>query len=1801
MTRVILFLTTFTALCSFAQAVCPQDPAPRRSMSRCMLKKDPVSIGSRTTFLAPVDFTINTGVGPFEFKRYYSSSSLTARPTIASGLIWPNFGPGMFGPGTSTWNPASPPQWSHELFSFVFVASSSLHVFDGNMAWTEYSSAKVSGTSPGCYVFARTNLAPSETERLENMDCGTSGVTQGPFRRIRDDGQQWIYNASNGAGTRWFVSEVRHSDGRPFYRVNYSAPANCMSIDGAFPYISSVDFASGESLDFRYQNQQPGQECLVSSIEWRSASTAPTSIATYSYISNVLSAAGGALQELYSFDAINRDVRLLQSQSDLPAPNSVLKSRHVVDPVAIEKTVSVTPVPGGPATTADAVSAGLPSANVCLPIGSATFTKEIVATEPAGLPNATTQTVTTRYTLAQDAYAGSHSLRLVKEERICSGSGPCANGLRTYLPVGVTASQVCDATNIVGSTAVQDERGNWSSSTATTGAVNTFGMAYLTVSRIGETSPGVGALETVNFPPPITVPATSSSGSLQFPAPVAYAQGRDGISIVDGSTVTSTRSSYSPTGYLIAERETGVTATLNGNVVRTRLVTYRQGRSCADVAVDPVGRTLHIEGPCWESATYPGFCESTNFPVTEFSYYSSTDSYYRAGRLKSVTRYPSAAAGNCGNGLTTVIMDYTPEGLPTEIVRESGETIYFGYRGRSVVWSRLQAGGPITNYKYESNGELAAIEYPDGSREDWCWRAMGPRGAAVCEYQYQVPGGAWATTPLTKKPRFHRRGTPGTLGFLQEFYTYDSAFNLIAVAYDDADLVTRMYRTSGFDSAGRETWSGQGVTPVLSVATKRRFDAVGNLVNIGLAGSNAPDLCSSGTSPLCAALDYDRADRLTRVTQNVTGTAGGPTTTTCFDYDGKGNVRRQLPGCTSPSACVQNSSSGAMSSCAGSSPTDYDYDDFGNVIKTKAPWTTLATAATTQFVYDARGQVIQKQTAQMAQEGTYLEFTFDQIGRPLAAYKDGTGGRVILYSLSYDSRPAWLPSCAAAKPTTFLGGRLASRIDSSGRVAYSYSASGKIERELRFGIFGFDCQPDTAYSYNSADRLLSIVYPFGRVVSYGYRPGDFLPSTVATSLLTRGLWASQTIIKDIVWWPDGGVRRFKFATGPSLTDWNSVEYLRSAIGNETSCAAMSVVPTTTDLRYQVRALWVSSGDQPLGAGNGDLLKQTYSWTGDLISEQKTCFTVLSQASPHVQGYQYDNLGRLTGSSGSNLPVRTSGSGAGVAARTYSYSTRSTRNGQTIDGCPYVMSMGSGQANDLLNVWYPDQNNAACQTGYSGYTRLYDADGRTATNATAYWWWREDFGWGNAMNLQSGLDTVFKSVSITGGVNYGVSYDAFGRRVAKALPTSQLESFYWMPESNQLLTAIADEAVSSGKGFSADDYIWLGNLPVAMIRMSLDSSKTPLTDVAPVCNRFGAPGKCGLYYLVSDVLPKPIMMVEATSRLATNAALYDEFGNVNRVPVVMQTMVGTSAGVQASMPSSTGAVIDARVLYNLYDVPSTVELKLNGVNPLSGRSKAHVWSAWSPSVGSSASVTMSGTIPPKSGYKGYQTEVIEYRRRSLGAPSMWTPLRFPGQIYDEELEFSENWNRAYDPPSGRYLSPEPLLQDPGYIRGMARQGFSTPTYAYALNNPVRYTDPDGLQVPMTWPFTWTWPTFGPPSPWTFALPALWPSEAGRGSDCSGGRCGRFAQPSSPSYLPPIRLPLSPSIPNTCSLVARKTCDEHYDACMDAHIANGWPPVYNCVECTRQCKSSGGTWPGIKESSGDRYLCDYENPWSTPSGN
>jgi RHS repeat-associated protein len=66
------------------------------------------------------------------------------------------------------------------------------------------------------------------------------------------------------------------------------------------------------------------------------------------------------------------------------------------------------------------------------------------------------------------------------------------------------------------------------------------------------------------------------------------------------------------------------------------------------------------------------------------------------------------------------------------------------------------------------------------------------------------------------------------------------------------------------------------------------------------------------------------------------------------------------------------------------------------------------------------------------------------------------------------------------------------------------------------------------------------------------------------------------------------------------------------------------------------------------------------------------------------------------------------------------------------------------------------------------------------------------------------------------------------------------------------------------------------------------------------------------------------------------------------------------------------------------------------------------------------------------------------------------LGFTGHEQDDELGLINMRGRMYDPRLGRFLTPDPLIQDP-------LLGESYNRYAYALGNPLKFVDPTGLQA------------------------------------------------------------------------------------------------------------------------------------------
>ena len=81
---------------------------------------------------------------------------------------------------------------------------------------------------------------------------------------------------------------------------------------------------------------------------------------------------------------------------------------------------------------------------------------------------------------------------------------------------------------------------------------------------------------------------------------------------------------------------------------------------------------------------------------------------------------------------------------------------------------------------------------------------------------------------------------------------------------------------------------------------------------------------------------------------------------------------------------------------------------------------------------------------------------------------------------------------------------------------------------------------------------------------------------------------------------------------------------------------------------------------------------------------------------------------------------------------------------------------------------------------------------------------------------------------------------------------------------------------------------------------------------------------------------------------------------------------------------------------------------------------------------------------------WQAAYLPYGEAKVLKATVQNNLRFPGQYFDAETGLHYNWNRYYNPKTGRYITADPI----GLVGGMN-------VYAYVGGNPVNAVDPWGL--------------------------------------------------------------------------------------------------------------------------------------------
>ena len=183
--------------------------------------------------------------------------------------------------------------------------------------------------------------------------------------------------------------------------------------------------------------------------------------------------------------------------------------------------------------------------------------------------------------------------------------------------------------------------------------------------------------------------------------------------------------------------------------------------------------------------------------------------------------------------------------------------------------------------------------------------------------------------------------------------------------------------------------------------------------------------------------------------------------------------------------------------------TTFTRDGFGEVIQEASP-----DRGTSSYVYNSGGDLVQTTDGR----GQVINFTRDILGRLTARTPVGVTGQNVSYV--YD--------------TTYVG-KLASMADVSGSTAFTYDARGNVLKRVSTIV---KTAHTLSYTYDAADRVLSVTYPSGRVVTY---QRDARGRVSAVNLQASAGAASVGLVSNIVYDAFGPLTSMALGNGLTVT------------------------------------------------------------------------------------------------------------------------------------------------------------------------------------------------------------------------------------------------------------------------------------------------------------------------------------------------------------------------------------------------------------------------------------------------------------------------------------------------------------------------------------------------------------------------------------------------------------------------------------------------------------------------------------------
>jgi len=1039
----------------------------------------------------------------------------------------------------------------------------------------------------------------------------------------------------------------------------------------------------------------------------------------------------------------------------------------------------------------------------------------------------------------------------------------------------------------------------------------------------------------------------------------------------------------------------------------------------------------------------------------------------------------------------------------TSVSNRFGRTLSFRYNNIDQLMSITVPDGRIISYGYDNSNRLTTVMYPDGKSQGflyenstypqaltgkidesgirWSTFAYDSKGRAVSTeladgvYKYQVSypstGFASVIDPLNTNRSFRYATNAGRLAVISGSSPSGGR---------DSDARSRVQAPNGLISSETD-FSGVTTTTVWDAARRlpvsiTRASGKPEATNITAQWHSTFSLPTLVTETgRTTAYTYD--DRGNVLSQTVTDTNANKAQTWQWAYAAQSLLSSQ----TEPNGAVtlyEHDTLGNLTKVANAlgHVTQYAYDTANRVISETAP-----NGLVTTYTYDARDRVLTRTVA--GQQTTTLTY------KPYGKVETITLPTGLVLTYTYDAAhrlTGWNNNRGEQGSFTLdaMGNRTAEQIkDSSGAVAWQVARTinninrlaSSTEGSNQTNIFGYDANGErtsetnglngsTRYGLDALRRVRSITDPANRSATLAWNALDAVTQAkdfkgVATTYTrdaqgnataetsadigTRGtqydmLGLPSTIVdalgqatqiqRDLLGRPtsltfaDGKTTLLRYDLTPQSTGYLSeitdrsgtTEYTRDSFGR----VVLKRQTLASGLVQQIGYGYAANGQLvTISYPNGGTLTHVYDTTGRLAQ-------LNWNGAPLVTGLTWNPMGQPTAWTWAfSTPV--------AAARTYDTAARLTAT----EFSGYVYN-AAGRITSLSQYLYEPADTDPTHTSIAGVLQ----------------------GW-NVGYDSVGRITAFDAMG-TGGNSAGFGYDANGNRSSSTATVSgqTTSRTYAIEGTSNKLTGFGQTSGGTSTGV-AYAYNANGDLLSDGLRTytydaegRLSAATTGATDASPT-TRY-AHNALGQRVFKTEPLYPPSEGDESdpgfwqslvsffTSLWAPSstdaeklgwAYLYDEEGSL-----IVETGTGgaNSAGSTQHiyLPTAAGPMpIAAIVNGQRYAVHSD---HLNTPRRLTDDSGQPAWQ-WAYSA--------FGDEQPTTAANRFGTGM-----GTTGATAVTFNLRYPGQVADADSGLFYNYFRSYSSAIGSYTQNDPK----GLAAGWNRR-------PYAFNNPLRYSDPDGL--------------------------------------------------------------------------------------------------------------------------------------------